>query len=103
MNSIDGTWVSDSGRQLVINGDSMENYYQGQDGKLHKNKPGRWGDLLDKTIDKKNHCMYFVEDIVTGEDGNVCFWYRKKGKMLYLYDSIQKYNQNQPDIIFYRK
>lgn len=99
MNSVDGTWVSDdNGMQLVISGDSMEAYYRDEHGELHKSEIVGREISPDKTIDKKKHCMYFEDD-----DEKACVWYRKKGKILYLYDSIQKYNKNQPDIIFHRK
>ena len=55
---------------------------------------------------------YTVNEIT---DNKICFsrgddmyskeylWYRIKGKKMYLYDDIETYNKDQPDVIYYRK
>ena len=99
MNSIDGTWVSESGsRQLVIHGDIVEEYRQNQAGEFEIRDLEGWGNPPDQQVNKREHRIYLItHGAYTG------WWYRRKGKTLYLYESRQSYNQKQPDIIYYRK
>lgn len=99
MNSVDGTWVSDDGsRQLVIHGNIVEDYWTGEDGDFERNEPEGWEKIPDKQLDRTQHIIYLLEDGVY--EG---WWYRRKGKTLYLHASRQSYDANQPDEIFYRK
>lgn len=100
MNSIDGTWVSDNDNfKLVINDDIVEVYWGDGNGDFTLSQPERGStNIREKQLDKKKHRIY----LLSGSKYQGC-WYRRKGKTLYLYESHQNYDDNQPDVILYRE